>query len=64
MLPVHNIQYVGSLLLNAETMCAQDGVMIVHCLVYVCVVRRQQADWRLHRGWMDGHGHRGTGSRF
>ena len=44
MLPVHNIQYVGSLLLNAETMCAQDGVMIVHCLVYVCVVRRQQAD--------------------
>ena len=42
MLPVHNIQYVGSLLLNAETMCAQDGVMIVHCLVYVCVVRRQQ----------------------
>jgi hypothetical protein len=60
MLPVHNIQYVGSLLLNAETMCAQDGVMIVHCLVYVCVVRRQQG--LATASWMDGHGLMDTGA--
>ena len=60
MLPVHNIQYVGSLLLNAETMCAQNGVMIVHCLVYVWVVRLQQgltgdSAWRSRGHQTQGH---------